>query len=168
MSLKIDGSIKYKGCFKPNEQLRKDEEWHKDFSFNIVKIALSEYFINNVPIEQTIHNHQNIYDFCGRQKFKGDSQGETHEIEYDYTNNPYTKITKQQKNVRYYISNRGCVFVKKYSKGTTELINKGFKVTIFNTYIEKPIKDYDIDMSFYIKECYKIIDIIKPKQTTMF
>ena len=31
------------------------------------------HFINNIPVEQTIRNHTNIYDFCARQKFKSDT-----------------------------------------------------------------------------------------------
>ena len=37
-------------------------------SMKIVPIAIKEYYINNTPIEQTIRNHTNIYDFCLRLK----------------------------------------------------------------------------------------------------
>jgi len=73
-----------------------------------------------------------------------------------------------KKNVRYYISNKGAVFIKHYKKGTTELINKGYTVTIFNTYVAKPIAQYNIDYNFYVTECYKEINLIIDKQLTLF
>ncbi len=76
------------------------------------------------------------------------------------------KSEKQQKNVRYYISTNGVSFYKYYSKGTSEVINKGYKVTIFNNYEKK--ENYNIDYSFYITECKKIIDVIEDKQLTLW
>ena len=34
----------------------------------VVPIALEQYFINDVPVADTIRNHRNIYDFAMRQK----------------------------------------------------------------------------------------------------
>ena len=34
----------------------------------IVPISLKNYFIYNIPIEETIKNHKDIYDFCLRLK----------------------------------------------------------------------------------------------------
>ena len=72
----------------------------------------------------------------------------------------HSEVEKQQKNVRYYVSNKGSSFIKNYQKGTTEVINKGYQVTIFNTYVQKEVKQYDINYSFYINECYKELDNI--------
>lgn len=151
------GKIKYKGAFEI------DKDYHKDNSFKIIPIALSNYFVKGIPVEETIKNHSNIYDFCGRQKFKGGDYGTTSTIIEDRI-----VAEKQQKNVRYYVSNKGSSFIKNYQKGTTEVINKGYQVTIFNNFIEKETKDYDINYSFYIKECYKEIDNIIDKQLTLF
>ena len=62
IALKKNGKIKVKGDFEV------DKELHKNNSARIVPIALREYFINNTPVEDTIKNHTNIYDFCLRQK----------------------------------------------------------------------------------------------------
>ena len=128
-----------------------------------IPLAISNYFVEDRPIEHTIYNHKNIYDFCGRQKFSKDSHGEIHSIEDNKL-----KIEGQQKNVRYYISKSNKVFVKQYSKGSSEIINKGFQVEIFNKYIEKEFEDYKIDNQFYIREAYKIINQIETKQLTIF
>lgn len=147
------GKVKYKGAFEI------DKDFHKDNSFKIIPIALSEYFVNNIPIEETILKHTNIYNFCGRQKFKGQDYGTTSTI----INNNIV-IDKQQKVTRYYISNKGSSFIKNYQKGTTEVINKGYQVTIFNKYVEKKREDYDINYKFYIKECLKEIETILDNQ----
>jgi hypothetical protein len=162
LAVDVKGKIKYKGAFEI------DKEFHKDNSFRIIQIALSDYFTKGISVEETIKNHRNIYDFCGRQKFTKDSHGEIHEIGYDKNNNPYQHITKQQKNVRYYISNFKSTFVKVYTKNSIELINKGFNVTIFNKFEEKEWNDYNINYLFYIKECYKIIQTIEDNQLDLF
>lgn len=147
------GKIKEKGAFETVK------DYHKDTSFMIIPIALREYFVNNIPVETTIKKHEDIYDFCGRQKFKGNDYGIIKYIKDD-------KIVeeKQQKNVRYFISNNGASFIKCYAKGSKEIINVGYSVTIFNKYYKAVIPRYDIDYSFYIKECYKEINEIINKQ----
>jgi len=159
------GKTKYKGAFEIDKVVGNEPAYHKDNSFRIIPLALSEYFINNKSVKETILNHNNIYDFCGRQKFGRDSYGEIH---YISRNSSEITIEKQQKNVRYYISKSGKKFVKQYTKQSSEIINKGYEVEIFNKYIEKDMNDYKIDYSFYIKEVNKIIDILEPKQTTLF
>ena len=66
IAVKTEGSIKLKGDYVI------DFELYKNKSARIVPIALKEYFINNIPVEETIKNHQNIYDFCIRQKASRD------------------------------------------------------------------------------------------------
>lgn len=162
-----DGKIKNKGCFEVDKMIGTEPAYHKDNSFRIIPLALQEYFTKDIPVEETIKNHTNIYDFCGRQKFKLDSYGETHSIK-KVNGSFITNIQKQQKNVRYYVSNGGETFIKRYNKGTSELIHVGYTVNIFNNYVEKEFKDYNINYSFYIKECYKIIDEIDSKQLSLF
>lgn len=162
LSIKIDGKCKYKGAFEI------DKELHKDNSFRIIPLALSNYFVKGISVEETIKTHTNIYDFCGRQKFTTESYGETHTLCYNHCGLPYKEVVEQQRNVRYYISNYGSTFIKQYKKGTSEVINKGYQVTIFNKYEDIPWIDYDINYDFYIKECYKEIDNIIDKQLTLF
>jgi len=164
IAVSTKGKIKYKGAFEIDKVVGNEPAYHKDNSFRIIPLAISEYFINNKNIKDTILNHTNIYDFCGRQKFSRDSYGEIH---YISRNSSEITIEKQQKNVRYYISKSGKKFVKQYSKGSSEIINKGYDVEIFNKYIEKEMNDYKIDYSFYIREVNKIIDILKPSQINL-
>ena len=161
LAVDINGKIKYKGAFEVDKFVGSEPAYHKDNSFRIIPLAISEYFVNNIPIEQTIKNHTNIYDFCGRQKFTKESYGQIH-----YLNVDKQISEKQQKNVRYYISNKGASFYKYYNKGTNEVINKGYRVTIFNNFIKKD--NYDINYNFYIRECNKIIKEIEKIQLSLF
>lgn len=153
--------VKNKGCFEIDKVVGSEPAYHKDNSFKIIPIALQEYFTKGTLVEQTIKNHGNIYDFCGREKFKGNDYGITNTI---VNNN--IKIEKQQKNVRYYVSNKGSSFIKNYAKGSTEIIHKGYLVTIFNNYYNS--SNYDINYNFYIKETNKIINTINDNQLSLF
>ena len=53
-----DGSIKHKSDFEI------DKELHKNPSMRIVPIALEKYFVEGIPVEETIKNHKDIFDFC--------------------------------------------------------------------------------------------------------
>lgn len=163
LAVTTKGKIKNKGRFEVDKVVGSEPAYHKDNSFRIIPLALQEYFVKGVPIEDTVKNHTNIYDFCGRQKFKGEDCGFIRFINND-------KITEeiQQKNVRYYISNRGASFIKNYAKGSQEIINKGYLVTIFNKYIEKNINNYNLNYEFYIKEINKEINNIINKQLSLF
>jgi len=156
LAITTTGKVKYKGAFEVDKVIGSEPAYHKDNSFRIVPLAVSEYFTKGIAPEETIRAHTNIYDFCGKQKFDRHSNGKIH-----YLLNNEKIIEDQQKNVRYYISNKGATFVKHYTKGTTELINKGYSVTIFNKYVEKLITEYDINYSFYIEESYKMINVIE-------
>jgi hypothetical protein len=166
------GKVKTKGAFEVDKVVGSEPAYHKDNSFRVVPLAVQEYFTEGIPIADTIKNHykngdyktssgvlknHGIYDFCGRQKFGHDSTGEIHVVEQDKNGN-FNKITiPQQKNTRYYISSKGALFTKRYSKGTIEAINKGYVVTIFNEFRELPWNEYDINYDFYISEAEKII-----------
>lgn len=162
LAITNSGKIKYKGAFEV------DKEYHKDNSFRIIPLALSEYFTKGIPIEKTIRNHTNIFDFYGRQKFKSDSYGIIQSIVKDDKGVPINHIEKQHKITRYYISNKGGVFIKNYTKGTSEIINKGYLVTTSNKHIVKNIEEYDINYNFYISEAKKELNNIETKQLELF
>lgn len=166
LAVKYDGEVKYKGDFDPFREL------HKNHSFRVIRLALSEYFVNNVPIEKTIKNHTNIYDFCGSENTNKDCYAETRYIK-ETPEGPILVKEKQQKTTRYYLSVNGNRFLRVYhsgkQEGGEEAINKGYKVTIFNNYVEKTFEEYAIDYQFYISEAYKIINVVENhNQLTLF
>lgn len=159
-----DGSVKAKGDFivpDVNNILNDPFILRRGFDKPIVAIALHEFFVNNVPIKDTIINHTDIYDFCTSQKTDKKFTNEYHTIKNNELN-----IEKLQQSVRYYISTNGGTLYKRSEEG--KLINYcvGRTVTLFNDYFESD--NYHIDYGYYISETQKIIDqIIKP-QLTLF
>jgi hypothetical protein len=146
---KKDNKIKYKGTFKPVSEMLKDGEYHKNFSQNAVTLAICDYFLKGISVEESLKNNQNIYDFC--KTFNA-----THGWGCETVNSE--GITqKQQKTNRYYISVDGKTFRKFKDERIIEIEAGGTKVTIFNKYEEKPFEEYNIDYEYYINECYKII-----------
>jgi hypothetical protein len=148
--------LKLKGCFEI------DKEFHKDSSMKIVPIALKKYFINGIPIEETIKTHKNIYDFCMRLKINHSSKAF-----YNTVDENGIKQYPLDRTTRYYVSNKGGGLTVYYN-GSSEVtrINKGFVATIFNRYVQQD--KYDINYRFYIEEAYKIHDAVVDYQLSLF
>lgn len=157
MAVYEDGSTKLKGCFEI------DKEYHKDPSMRIVPIALKEYFVNGTPIEQTINNHTDIFDFCLRLKTNVKSTPY-----FRYIHNNEIVNQKLDRTTRYYVSNSGGIINKEFDATRSSGVNIGYTVTLFNKYIEKPIKDYNINYNFYISEAYKIKNAVDNGQLSLF
>jgi uncharacterized metal-binding protein len=147
-----------KGCFEI------DKEYHKDPSMRIVPIALKEYFVNNIPIKNTILNHKDIFDFCLRLKTNSKS-----EAKFKYIENGEIKEISLPRTTRYYISNTGGSLSKDFGENRISGVNIGYAATLFNKYVEKPMKEYDINYKFYIDESMKIINAVtQGGQLTLF
>lgn len=151
------GDIKYKGCFEI------DKELHKDPSMRIVPIAVKNYFIDNIPVKDTIYNHKNIFDFCLRLKTNSLSTPYYRFLDSDGK----IQIKQLNRTTRYYISNSGGVLYKDFGSKKSG-VNIGYSATIFNQYINKDMKDYDLNYNFYISEANKIINAVEDKQLTLF
>ena len=157
-----NGKTKCKGLFEfENIPL------HKNKSHNIIPIAIYEYFVNNKPIEDTIKNHKNIYDFCAGVRAKSsDVKGKSH-FELHWIEGSDIKKKKLSKTVRYFVSKNGRYLFKIYPDGTQihqeaplnlGKVKKDWKVTYFNKYY--PVEDfsqYNIDYSYYIHKARSII-----------
>lgn len=207
LSVYKDGNVKYKGCFEI------DKELHKDPSIRIIPIALSEYFIKGIPIQETISKHKDIYDFCLRlrvddrfhakieylTKLKDPDKASDKEKEnflklygwekhkemyykdkiskelkeaYEILYNSNLALTVHEnlsKTTRYYISNSGGSLYKLRKSDNYKIgVNVGFSVTKFNVFVDKEMKDYNINYNFYIRECNKIINFIEDKHLSLF
>lgn len=163
IAIYTNGKTKCKGSFEfENIPL------HKNKSHSIIPRAVYEYFVNGKPIEETIRNHKNIFDFCaGVKSKKSDKSGMSwYELHYIDTTGQLNK-QKLSKTVRYYISNKGKYLIKVYEDGKFEHVeapfkNKAFKkdwkVTYFNkAFYPENFSDYNIDYSYYIYKARKII-----------
>ncbi len=154
LALDINNKIKYKGAFEIIPMANGKKVYWKNISMRIVPIALEKYFINNIPIEETILNHTNIYHFCKRVKLVKGWWLEERWIEYDTNENKSNKLSK---NVRYYVSTNGKSFIKCHEDGREISVEKGWVNTSFNRYKELSISEYNINYDYYINECNKII-----------
>lgn len=149
------GDIKYKGDFEI------DKEIHKNKSKRIIPIALKEYFINNIPVETTIKNHNNLFDFCIGVRTTGNTKLKVVKIK-DF-NVEYEELPKT---IRYFISKSGSCIYKFYEDGSKEILNKHpqngrtWYQTILNKYDESLLPS--VNHSYYMYETNKIIrQIIK-------
>lgn len=172
-----NGKIKRKGLFEYNPSLEKDH------SMSIVPLALENYFIKNIPIEETILKEENINRFFKRVILKDklhelwEGKMETIEIENSInkrtglpkTEIKFVKTRRLQKVTRYLVTNNGNTLIKLMPPlaGKTNIresnIEDGWLCTEcnnLNEFDKKKLKK-SINYDYYIKECYKIINQIQ-------
>lgn len=158
----------YKGSNRDNEMIKlkgayeDTPEFHKDHSMLIVPKAVKEYFVYGTPIEETIRNSKDIFDFCLRLKINNSSKAEYHTIKGSEIN-----IENLSRTTRYYVSNKGGGLVVYYNG--SDKVNRrhiGYNTTLFNNYYES--EDYDINYSFYEMEARKLINAIEDYQLKLF
>lgn len=143
-----------------------DKEYHKDPSMRIVPLAVKNYFVQGIPIEETIRNHTDIFDFCLRLKINSKTKGIFRRIDQsmNITDIPLSRTT------RYYMSsglNAG-ILIKQFDDGKINGVNVGYSAVLFNKFEEKSIKDYKIDYNFYIAEANKLKNAVDDGQLSLF
>ncbi|WP_143056575.1 hypothetical protein [Chitinophaga sp. YR573] len=151
LGIKSNGEIKRKGDFAISTEL------HKNKSRRIIPIAIEKHFVNNIPIEQTIRQHQNVFDFCVGVKSSKD-------YHYEGINIRNGEKDIYHRVIRYYMTEKGKKLVKVKNP---ESLKKGKKLSqceagkwlseVINTYKDQNISDLDIDYNYYIHKCNEII-----------
>lgn len=146
----INGKITYKGALHPKMYAI---DLSKGYDMPIVAQAVSNYFLYNKPILETLYESTNILDFC-----KSQNVGRQFHVEF----NDGINRTALQRNVRFYVSNKGGS-VEKVNNNTLIRNNLcvGYKVTVLNSLDDKRIEYRNINYNYYFKEALKIIDPIK-------
>lgn len=170
-----NGKVKSKGAL-----FEVDGEIHKNNSQRCVRVALYNYFVNNIPINETFDNYfsnpkwevdnHGIYDFCiGRKKNKNQKYVITTGID---KNRVPIKQTIEDKVIRYYITNTTGRLTKEFYNDDKEFekanaVNSGFDVKLFMKYTSEP---YDINYAYYKQEVNKILYplIINKLQGSLF
>lgn len=151
---KSEDRVKLKGDFM------KDFELHKNKSKRIIPIALEKYYVDGIPVEETIRNHTNIYDFCIRQKASRD-------FHYEGISKSDKKIYK--KLIRYYISNEGEKILKiknpqcMTNAAPISQVEAGNWVCKVCNHLPKDtdVKTANINFNYYIQAAQEIINKIK-------
>lgn len=148
--------LEFKGALDPKQYIK---DLKKGYDMPIVAKAVYEYFVNNVPVMDTLRNHKDILDFCKTQNV-----GKQFEVVYDIVKDGKIKHITSQRHVRFYVSTNGVIIQKENkSSGAKSKLASGNTVTILNSLDDKPIEERNIKYSYYYDEVYKIIDPIMLK-----
>lgn len=153
ISIDTTGKVKTKGRYE-----YKDIPLHKNKSHSIIPRAVHDYWVKGIPVEKTIKEHTNIFDFCaGIKSSKTPEKGQSSYEMYKVEKGVLTK-KKLSKTVRYFISKKGGTLIKQYEDGSFAQVEapimkgkkliKEWKTTYFNQAYKAD--DYDLDYSYYI------------------
>ena len=154
-----DGKSKCKGRFE-----YKDLALHKNKSFLIIPKAIHAYFVDGIDPETFLKDNQNIFDYCGGVKIRGDWQFYEHVI----VDGTFQK-KEIQHTIRYFISKTGSKIIKTNLLDGREIqVESGkWMQTVFIDYVEKPFSDYNINMNFYLEKIKKEIDSLEPNKNQL-
>ena len=153
LAIKTDGEIKKKGDFLT------DFELHKNKSGRIINIALEQYYVQGIPVDTTIRNHTNLYDFCLRQKASRD-------FHYEGINRQTGEKEIYDKLIRYYISNSGVKLLKMKNEecqtnaAKISQVEAGEWLATVCNYLPKDSAVLDVNYEYYIEKANRIINKI--------
>lgn len=150
IALKTDGEVKKKGDYIT------DFEVFKDKSARIVPLALEEYFIKGIPVENTIKNSTNIYDFAIRQK-------STKDFHYEGIDESSGQQYIYNKLIRYYVSKEGVKLFKIKNESCQTNAPKSSQVEAGEwkcfvcNHLKKDAPMDNIDYRYYIQKANEIV-----------
>lgn len=170
-AVQANGKIKEKGVFITKTKLG------KGLTPKIIPKAIQAYFLQNIPVEDTLAQATDIKDFLMSEK-----TGKQWDVLYNNI--------KQQQTNRFYASTNGAylrkeknkVFEKDESHGelfdyldedesyTTTCNNMltASGVTLLNKFDDIPINQRNINYRYYYAECIKIIEDLNPRQLSLW
>ena len=174
LAIKTDGEVKKKGDFLT------DFELHKNKSARVVPLALEQYFLSDIPVDHTIRSHNNIFDFCIRQKASKD-------FHYEGWNRARGEKTLYNKLIRYFVSNTGEKLLKVKNENSDSTapevsqVEAGEWVCRVCNYLPKntDVATAGINYDYYIERAEKIIHkiayegkkrnvVVNPAQLNLF
>jgi hypothetical protein len=172
LAIKTDGEVKKKGDFVT------DFELHKNKSARVVPLALEQYFLRNVPVDTTIKSHNNIFDFCLRQKASKD-------FHYEGIDRATGEKKVYNKLIRYYISNTGEKLLKVKNEdsdsGAADVsqVEAGEWLATVCNHLKKDHPLDNINYDYYIERAERLIYkiqsegkkrkvVVNPNQLTLF
>lgn len=207
MDPKTGDHIKYGATNAKGETYRNMDEIRKDYiktkgmfitevllgkglSPKIIPEAIIKYFIDGIPVEDTVKGCTDIKKFLMSEK-----TGKQWHVEY--------MNQEIQRTNRFYASTDGAYLWKwkgigeHYAWNPSELSDMAYwsliqegkdpynpplvpdtkqyqnmltasGVTLLNMFDDKPIEDRKINYRYYLRECYKIIEDLKPRQLSLF
>jgi hypothetical protein len=157
------GKVKCKGAFEWEDlDKKKVAVFHKNKSFLVIPKAIHAYFTKGVKPEDFLAGNQNIFDYCAGIKSKGGWYFENKEMK-----NGELITIRQQKIVRYYVSNKGGKLVKCHPDGRLIQVESGpwLQTTINEINETVPFDSYSINKSYYLEQIYKEITQIEKERS---
>lgn len=121
----------------------------------IIPKALHAYFVNGIPVEQTIKQERDIFLFCAAPKA---------DKKFTVT----WKGQEQQRLNRFFVSDGGAYLYKQKPGANPANMLKGYPVQLLNNCEDRDAHSYDINYQFYITKCNELIDNVEPKQLSLF
>lgn len=161
-----NGKVKCKGKFEWEDlEKKKVSVLHKNKSFLIIPKAVYAYFVNGVDPEQFMDSNQELVDYCAGIKARGGWYYEERMMVLGQVIN-----IKQQKIVRYYVSNDGGKLIKCHPDGREIQVESGQwrQTTINEIDPAAPFSSYDINKAYYLEEVYKQIEQIEKERPKAF
>jgi len=172
LAIKTDGEVKKKGDFLT------DFELHKNKSARIVPMALEQYYTRDIPVDSSIRSHNNIFDFCIRQKASKD-------FHYEGINRSTGSKTIYNKLIRYYVSNTGEKLLKVKNEdsqsGAADVsqVEAGEWLATVCNHLDNSHPLDNINYAYYIERAEKIISkiqlggkkrkvVVNPNQLSLF
>jgi len=172
LAIKTDGEVKKKGDFLT------DFELHKNKSARIVPMALEQYYTRDIPVDSSIRSHNNIFDFCIRQKASKD-------FHYEGIDRSTGSKTIYNKLIRYYVSNTGEKLLKVKNEdsqsGAADVsqVEAGEWLATVCNHLDKSHPLDNINYAYYIERAEKIISkiqlggkkrkvVVNPNQLSLF
>lgn len=152
--------IKLKGDFEV------DKEFHKDPSMRIVPLAVKNYFVYGIPVEETIKKDRDIFNFCMQLKTNSSSTPFfRHLIDGKMVDEKLGRMTR-------YLVCKGKdsgILLKKFEDGRITGVNVGYSVKLFNkAYYLDNWSNYNLDYQFYITEANKLKNPLIYKELDLF
>ena len=159
MAVSKNGKVKCKGAFEWEDLAKKKvATFHKNKSFLIIPKAIYAFFVHGTKPEDFLAANTNIFDYCGAVKAKAG----WHFVDRQLVKGEVVN-TKQQKIIRYYISNTGGKLVKCHQDGREIQVESGewLQTTVNKLDSSKAYDTYDINLKYYLEEIYKEIEGIQ-------
>lgn len=159
-----NGKIKEKGAFITEVKLG------KGLNPKIIPEAVINYFVHNIPVEQTIKECNDIRKFLMSEKTGKQWTVEYNEIVMQRINRFYAS-TKGFYLWKYKIENGKKSYQNMLKSSGVKLLNRLYDDDILNSFYSqgKSFQDiYDVNYAYYITEAKKIIEELKPKQLELF
>ena len=120
---------------------------------------MEQFYVQGIPVDTTIRNHTNLYDFCLRQKASRD-------FHYEGINRQTGEKEIYDKLIRYYISNSGVKLLKMKNEecqtnaAKISQVEAGEWLATVCNYLPKDSAVLDVNYEYYIEKANRIINKI--------